>query len=58
MAWIITILFVFWGIPLLTILAIGIACLLSERMRAATASLLGLNTGSPTAARVRNRVKR
>ena len=51
MAWIITILFVFWGIPLLTILAIGLACLMS-------ANLLGLNIGSPTAARVRSRVKR
>lgn len=47
MAWIFTILFVFWGIPLLTMLAIGLACLMSERLRAATADVLGLNAGSP-----------
>ena len=42
MAWVLTILIAFWGLPLLTMLAIGLACLVSERLRLSAARILGL----------------
>ena len=44
MAWILTILIAFWGLPLLTMLAIGLACLISGRLRYSAARVLGLHT--------------
>lgn len=42
MTWIMTILIALWGLPLLTILAVGLACLVSQRLRRSVARILGL----------------
>jgi len=42
-AWIVTILIAFWGVPLLTMLVVALACLVSGRTRRAAARFLGLD---------------
>lgn len=44
MAWVLTILIAFWGLPLLVMLAIGLACLVSERIRNSAARVIGLRS--------------
>ena len=43
MAWILTILIAFWGLPLLVMMAVGFACLVSQRFRHAAARVIGLH---------------
>ena len=54
MVWVWTILIAFWGLPLLIMLVVGLACLASERVRLAAARILGLITGPTSSSRTRN----
>ena len=55
-----TILIALWGLPLLTILAVGLACLVSQRLRRSAARIPGLGThpASPPPARTAARPAR
>ncbi|HXD02544.1 MAG TPA: hypothetical protein VN627_04475 [Novosphingobium sp.] len=43
-----TILIAFWGVPLLTMLVVALACLVSGRTRRAAARFLGLDVHTPS----------
>lgn len=52
--WILTILIAFWGLPLVVVLAVGLACPVFPRFRKSVVRVLGLQTDSAVSQRMRS----